>query len=286
MIISNTRITAKNVCDKQHDYMYNQNLEPRKYSIPIQRGIAGHKVLETYYLARYAGESHDVAVNEAMNRLYFIVAESDPDDIEHTQMLAHLSWLLTKYFECYKDDKFKVISVEGVYSAPLINDIYFGMILDVVIELTTGPFCGQYEIWDHKFVHNFMSVDDLRLNGQQPKYIKVARLNNLPIRQAIFNQIRYRKMKNPVPADLFRRSPLMSSDTAIEQVWRDTQTVGQIIMHDNSEPVRALNYSACKFCFFKDLCMTELAGEPTEIMRKVQYQKRISPMKDWMLSNA
>lgn len=286
MIVSNTRITAKNTCDKQHDYMYNQEIEPRKYSIPIQRGLAGHKVLERYYLSRQIGESHNTATNFAMEALYKIIAESDPDDIEHTQMLAHLSWLLIKYFENYEDDKFRVISVEKMYHAPLIDDIYFGMILDVVIELTTGAFRGQYEIWDHKFVHNFMTVDDLRLNGQQPKYIKVAKLNNLPVRQAVFNQIRYRKMKNPSPSDLFRRSPLMSSDKAIEQVWKDTQTVGQIIKHNNSEPVRVLNYSACKFCFFKDICMAELAGESTEIMRRVQYKKRDSPMKDWMLSNA
>lgn len=294
-IVSNTQVTAKNTCDRQHGYMYAEELEPRVYPLHIRRGIVGHKVLETYYKARQEGETHQSAVNLAMATLIGIIGQTDPDDIEESLMLGELSRLLIKYFEFYADDQFKVLAVEATYSAPLVPnpgyDLHFGQILDVVIELTTGPYRGYVNIIDHKFVNNFMSPDELRLNGQQPKYIQTARLNDLPIKDAIFNQIRYRKMKDPKPTDLFRRSPLLSNDIAIRTVWHETKETA-IEIYEEHEGIRQVNhrrrqsYSACKWCWFKDLCMSELAGQDTTIMRNAQFQKRRRPLKDWMLSHA
>ena len=296
-IVSNTGITAKNTCDAQHGYMYAEELEPIVYPLHIRRGIAGHKVLETYYLARQQGLNHTSAVQEAMTTLIGIIGQADPEDIDEQHMLGHLSWLLIEYFKFYEDDQFKVISVETAYSAKFDppgtwrHPIDFGMILDVVLEMTTGAFRGYCNIVDHKFVNNFLSPDDLRLNTQQPKYHKVAQLNGMPIKDAIFNQIRYRKMKSPSGTDLFRRSPLLSNDTAINTVWEEArQTAVDIYEEDTGVKLanrrRRQSYSACKYCFFKDLCMAELNGQDTTIMRKAQYQKRSRPLKDWMLSNA
>lgn len=285
IIVSNTRITAANTCGRQHAYMYGDHLEPKQYSLSIRRGTAGHQVLQTYYIARMSGLDHKSAVSEAMDTIYETIRESDPDDYDNAKMLAHLTWLMIKYFEYYQADKFKILAVETLFTAPLINDIEFGMYLDVLIEHTTGEYRGYVDIWDHKFVNNFKSNDDLRLDGQQPKYMKVAKLNNLPIRNAIFNQIRYRSMKNPQYTDLFRRSPLLSSAQAIDTIWSETKQTAIDITEHNIPFRRVLNYSACKNCFFKDLCMTELAGEDTTLMRQSQYQARTSPLKDWMLSN-
>jgi hypothetical protein len=292
-IVSNTGITAKNTCDAQHGYMYTEELEPIIYPLHIRRGIAGHKVLETYYLARQQGLDHASAVQEAMATLIGIIGQADPEDIDEQHMLGHLSWLLIEYFKFYEDDKFKVISVETAYSAPFngIYQISFGMILDVVVEMTTGAFRGYYNIMDHKFVNNFLSPDDLRLNAQQPKYHKVAQLNGMPVKDAIFNQIRYRKMKYPSGTDLFRRSPLLSNSTAIGTVWKEAQQTAVDIYEEETggrlpNRRRRQSYSNCKYCFFKDLCMAELNGQDTTVMRKAQYQKRSRPLKDWMLSNA
>jgi hypothetical protein len=285
VIISNTEITSKNTCDKQHEYMYNHSLEPRQYSLSIRRGIAGHKVLETYFTYRKDGFSHEDSVNYAMNTLFDTIVESDPYDTEHTKMLTHLAWLFPKYFEHYKDDDYKVVAVEKVLSAPMVDDIHFGMYLDVVVERTTGEFRGSLDVMDHKFVYNFKSNDELKLDPQQPKYVMAGRLAGYPIRQAIYNQIRYRSMKDPKPEDLFRRSPLLSSDTAIKTVWEEaTETVLDI--HTGPQVTRRRqSYSACKNCFFKDLCMAELDGQDTTVMRQAQYQKRSRPLKDWMLTN-
>lgn len=298
-IVSNTQITAKNTCDRQHGYMYDEELEPVNYPLHIKRGVAGHKVLETYYLARQRGEDHASAVSAAMSTLVGIIGAVDPEDIEAQKMLGHLSWLLIEYFKFYEFDQFRVLAVETTYSAkfyppgtwPHDKDLNFGVILDVVLERTTGFFRGYVDIVDHKFVNNFLSTDELRLNAQQPKYWKVAQLNDLPIKDAIFNQIRYRAMKDPKPTDLFRRSPLLSSETAINTVWEEARETA-VDIYEEEEGIKKPNrrrrqtYSNCKYCFFKDLCMAELNGQDTTIMRNAQFQQRTRPLKDWMLSNA
>lgn len=292
MIISNTEITSKNTCDKQHDYMYNQELEPRVYSLHIRRGVAGHAVLEAYYLSRQNNMSHEAAVDDAMDVLRHIIKESDPDDLDHMKMLGQLSKLMLKYFEYYSNDQFKVLAVEKIFTAPMVQgEIDFGMYLDVLIEQTAGEFRGSIDLMDHKFVNNFKTPDELRLDAQQPKYVKVTRLNRIKVRQATFNQIRYRSMKDPKPQDLFRRSPLMSTKQAIDTVWEEATETALDIYNDHIRPTEAItrrrqSYSACKYCPFKDLCMAELAGEDTTIMRQMGFQKRKRPLKDWMLSNA
>lgn len=292
MIVSNTEITAKNTCDHQHGYMYIDELEPRVYSLHIRRGVAGHAVLESYYKCRKVNWNHAASVDYAMDTLREIIKNSDPDDFEHTKMLAQLSTLMNKYFEYYSNDQFKILAVEEVFTAPMVmGSIEFGMYLDVLVEHTSGGFRGSVDLLDHKFVNNFKTPDELRLDAQQPKYIKVTRLNGVQVRQAIFNQIRYRSMKDPKPEDLFRRSPLMSTRQAIDTVWEEATETAVDIYNEHIRPTEAItrrrqSYTACKYCSFKDLCMAELAGEDTTIMRQMGFQKRSRPLKDWMLSNA
>jgi hypothetical protein len=291
IIISNTEITAKNTCDALHGYMYLQGLEPIKYSLSIRRGIAGHAILADYYKCRKDNWNHAAAVDYSTNTFYEIVKNSDPDDTDHTVMLGQLAKLLKRYFRRYENDTYKILAVEELMTAPMVEgQIVFGLYLDVLAEITTGEFRGYVDIIDHKFVNNFKTPDELRLDPQQPKYKKTADLNGLPIRNAIFNQIRYRQMKDPSDDDLFRRSPLLSSKIAVDTVWKEATETAEDIKYENTRDRyntrRRQSYGNCKYCFFKDLCMAELAGQDTTIMRTAQYQKRNRPLKDWMLSNA
>lgn len=291
MIISNTEITAKNTCDRLHGYMYLEELEPAEYSLHIRRGVVGHAILQAYYTARMEGSSHLYAIDVAMDTLYDIIQKSDPDDFEHTKMISHLSKLLIKYFQRYEHDTYKILAVETMLTAPMIDEeIIFGLYADVLAEHTTGEFRGYVDIIDHKFVNNFKSPTELRTDAQQPKYKKTADLNGMPIRNAIFNQIRYRSMKDPSNDDLFRRSPLMLSKTGVDTVWQEAVETATDISQEKITGVhntrRRQTHGNCKYCFFVDLCMAELAGEDTTIMRQTQFQKRKRPLKDWMLSNA
>lgn len=284
-VISNTEITSYNTCTRQHYYMYNHGIEPRMYPLHIRRGEVGHAILEKYYTLRMQNFTHYEAVHEANKILLGYLGTAEPDDYQYVEMLADLSKLMAAYFDHYSLDTFKVLAVEEVIVAPMTSKIHFGLILDLMIEIITGPYRGDVEIWDHKFVNNFKSDDDLKLNGQQPKYIKTAQLNGIPIKRAVFNQIRYRKMKDPKATDLFRRSPLISTQQAIETVWEEATDTAVEIYNNSRTLKRTLSYSACKNCFFKDICMAELAGEPVETMRKTNYKPRSRPLKDWMLSN-
>jgi hypothetical protein len=271
--------------------MYNKGLEPVKYSLSIRRGIVGHAVLAVYYQCRKDRHDHDSSVKAAMNALYGVIAGSDPEDTEHTLMLGQLTVLLKRYFEYYRYDTYRIIAVEELMTAPMVLDeITFGLYVDVIAEITTGEYRGYVDIIDHKFVSNFKSPDELRLDPQQPKYIKTAELNGMSVRNAVFNQIRYRQMKAPTDADLFRRAPLLSSKVAVDTVWDEAKDTAIDIanekIYENYETRRRQSYSNCKYCFFKDPCMSELAGQNTDLMLDSQFRKRERPLKDWMLSNA
>ncbi len=285
-VISNTEITSYNTCTQQHHYMYDRQLEPRSYSVPIQKGNIGHTVLETYYQARRNGYSHEPAVAEANLKLVGLVRTADPANFEYIEILADMTKLMNMYFDFCRQDTFKVLAVETIITAPLTDDILFGLVLDLLVELTTGPFRGAIQIWDHKFLTNFKSEDDLRLDGQQPKYLKTAQLSGLNVKDAIFNQIRTRRMKDPKPSDLFRRSPLISTKTAVDTLWEETQGAAVELNSQGRRKIRrTMYYSACKNCFFRQLCMAELAGDPVDTMLKVNYQKRDRPLKNWVFGD-
>ena len=291
-IISSTEITAKNTCDKLHDYMYNQNLEPAQYSLEIRRGYTGHKVLQAYYECLRDNWNHEAAVNYASDTLGDIIRESDPEDTEHTQMLADLSRLLIKYFDYYRGDtkKYKILAVEKVFTTPISGETGFGMILDLLVERITGEFRGYVDIIDHKFTNNFKTNDDLRLDGQQPRYDITLRANGYPIKDCIFNQIRFRKIKDPTPDQLFRRSSLLSTSKAVQNIWNETRDTADKIHGEASGSYkkrtgRTLSYSACHRCFFRELCFAELAGQDTTAMRKIEFKQRQRPLQSWVLSN-
>lgn len=293
ILISNTRITAKNTCDKLHDYMYNQQLEPRQHSIRIRRGNAGHLVLKAYYECLRDGWNHPAAVGFALDVFFEdLIPNADPEDFEYMEALGHLRWLLGRYFQWCADDatKYKIVAVEEVYTAPMDSDINFGIILDVLAEKITGEHRGSFDIIDHKFVDNFKSLEDLRIDGQQPKYWKTLDLNGIPVKNALFNQIRYRKMKDPSDDMLFRRSPILSTTKAISNIWDEATNTADEIYAESVSGVhrtrRTLSQVTCKWCFFQKLCMTELAGEDSTILRQIEYKKRVSPLRDWMLSSS
>lgn len=285
MIISNTRVTAYNTCTMLDDFMYRQELEPRIKPIHITRGEVGHKILEVYYKARREGINHGEAAENVQSLILKFVTTADSTNFEYIEMLADLSILIRQYFSYYENDSFKIIAVEVPMVANLIDGVELGYIADLIIEVTSGPYRGELQIWDHKFLTNFKSDDELKLDGQQPRYLKAAQVTGWPVKRAIFNQIRTRKMKAPKPADLFRRSPLISPRQAIDTVWEETQIAAGEIVNRPRDVRRTLSYSACKRCFYQAPCIASMAGEPVETMLAANFKKRTRPFEKLALVN-
>lgn len=282
-IISNTEITSYNGCTKQHYYMYTLGLGPRDLSMPLYRGILGHKALEAYYHSIQAGNSVDASKRFAVDSLkgeLNRLSDEEPWEFEKLAELKRISDRIDVYPEYYRVDNFRVLSVEEVFSTVTpYEDTLFGAIPDLVVEFIAGEHKGDLAILDHKFVYNFKTAEELKLDAQLPKYKKTLQDNGYPVHWIVFNQIRTRDMKYKSTADMFRRSYCRSTVESGKTIWSEQMlTVGDILQE--KPPRRSLAPMICKGCWFKDPCTASMDGQPIETMLQALYVKRKRPLKE------
>lgn len=285
-IISNSEVTAYNECARRHYYQYQQGLQPRSFGIALTRGIVGHTILECYYTNIMVGCSVDVAKRFALDLLQEIIAkrlQSHPSELDHIAELSKLYPLLEKYIEYYKDDDFQILAVEKTYIAPINGEVGYGMKLDLLVKWGSGPYKGENILIDHKFIYNFKSDEELSIDGQLPKYIRTVAGSGegVFVTRGIFNQLRYRELKNPDPNAIFRRSWIKPTKAAKEQIWSEQVDASLEIVDAPRKPRRTLSPLICKNCYFLTLCRTELNGGSTDLMRKVDYEPLIDRYRDW-----
>lgn len=280
-VVSNTEVTTKSVCDRQHFYRFTLGIEPlpENLSPALYRGIMGHETLEVYYRAIMNGlsvENARLAALVYLEQAIMKVVTETPEDSARVILLSELSLLIDTYSRYYGVEPFEVIAVEKVYQAPIGEDLYYGMKLDVLIKYTSGQFRGDFCIMDHKFVYNFKEAAELEMDGQMPKYQKTLRENGIVVGKAIFNQIRTRKMKDPSPTDLFRRTPARLHPIKTATIWDEQKEIAQKIVDDEKNqkrPLRTLSLLVCRNCHFYELCNADMMGQKTEQMISANYQK-------------
>lgn len=280
-VVSNTEVTTKAVCDRQHFYRFTLGIEPLpgNLSPALYRGIIGHEALEVYYTHLMNGQSVEqarLAALEYLEQVTMKVVMETPEDTDRIILLSELSLLIDSYSRYYGAEPFEVIAVEMVYQAPIGENLFYGMKLDVLIKYTSGQFRGDYCIFDHKFVYNFKDAPELEMDGQMPKYQKTLRENGIIVSKAVFNQLRYRKMKDPSPNDLFRRTPARLNPTKTAAIWDEQKEIAQKIVDDEAaqkRPIRTLSLLVCRNCHFYELCNADMMGQNTEQMINANYQK-------------
>lgn len=280
-VVSNTEVTTKSVCDRQHFYRFTLGIEPlpENLSPALYRGIIGHEALEVYYRALMEGKSVEearLAALEYLEKVILSVVTHTPEDTSRVILLSELSLLIDAYSRYYGVEPFEVIAVEKVYQAPIGDDLFYGMKLDVLIKYTSGDYRGDFCIMDHKFVYNFKDAPELEMDGQMPKYQKTLRANGIVVGKAIFNQIRYRKINDPVPTQIFRRTPARLNPVKTATIWDEQKEIAQKIVDDEKNqkrPLRTLSLLVCRNCHFYELCNADMMGQKTEQMIAANYQQ-------------
>lgn len=286
-IISNTQITSYNTCKNQHRYAYNLSIQPKKLKDALYRGVIGHKALAGYYntikendkaLGLSTVETAEIYALSVIKAELAEVTRSEPENTNRIKILIQLVDLIKQYSAYYKTEPFKVLAVEHAYTAPIVEDIEFGLILDMLVEFTSGPYKGDIVVIDHKFVYNFKSNEELEMDGQLPKYIKAVRNSGYFVTKGIFNQVRYRSLKDPKPSDIFQRTPLRTDKVAIENIWKEQRHTAVEIVMNPAKPIRTLNPYLCKGCDYQPLCKAELSGLDITNMMAANYKKRERPL--------
>lgn len=286
-IISNSEVTAYNECARRHWYQYNHGLQPRSYGLALTRGIIGHQILEIYYKMIMDGFPVDAAKERCLTQLDNFILEFSANNLteyDKIMMLTQLRQLIEKYIDFYSegtDKDFRILAVEQTYIAPVDQDVSYGMKLDVLIEILNGVYRGEIVIMDHKFLYNFKSDEELSIDGQLPKYIRTVAGNGIHVTRGIFNQLRYRELKNPDPDAIFRRTWVKPSRQAKEQIWQEQVDASLEIVNNPRPPRRTLSPLVCKNCYFLQICRADLNGDPTATMKKVDYVPLVDRYLDW-----
>jgi hypothetical protein len=280
MIISNTEVATKNLCDKAHDFRFNKNLEPKKLPIAIYRGVLGHSALEPYYLEMKEGSSVDTCKSAALavlDKEIARIASETPEEFEQISLVMNLRKLIINYARIYEEEPFRVLEVEKVYHTSVDDDIDYALRLDILVEMIKGEYRGDLVVVDHKFVYNFKTPLDIAMDAQLPKYIKALQDNGYTVTKGMFNQIRTRALKNPTPVDLYRREWVRSNRAETTQIWKEQLAVAKQIAKDKANPdympVRTLSLLVCRSCMFQAPCKAELNGDDTSRMLQANYKQ-------------
>lgn len=273
--ISNSEVTTWLTCRNQYRYAFDLDLEPKKRSDPLTRGIIGHDAFDVYYKHLQRGEKHDIARDAAVERLMYKMGERDAP----LDLIMDVRRILEMYWAHYQgDSNWEILQVENMNLLDLNEDYAMPTRLDLLVrEKDTG----KTLLVDHKFYYDLPHADKLALNVQFPKYIGALAANGITVDYCVLNVLRYRVLKNPSMADLFRRYKVSVSPAKIRRALSTHILASQEITEYRSlpeavRPSRAIpvfNSLICDRCDFAALCQSEFDGGDIKYLIETDYQK-------------
>lgn len=272
VIISNSEVMDYLKCERKHLYAHAMKIRPKSQSSSLSRGIIGHEALAEYY-----ANDRDEAKAFKVIDSHAVAGTADLD------MLTGLRNLLAFYFTFHADDDklFRILEVEKPFYMDLGEDYSYGMRLDLLVEMISGPYAGEKIIVDHKFQYNFPTADDLTMNAQLPKYIGTVRNSGVDVKRGMLNILRWRvtKANELNAAERFKREYIAPSPVEIRNIMREQVLASERIADRKAMGVeaykqvalRALNGMTCKNCPFINICKTELVGENAAVMIATEF---------------
>lgn len=266
MLISHSEVEAKTQCAKKHDYAHNQKLQPIGHSMALNRGNAGHTMLEVFFLAIKAGTPTEKAKMLAMSAPKL---KEYPIEAVGEAMALVMPWI----DNVWPGLGWKIIEVEKEFRVPITDTLIFPFKCDLLIE-----YRGEIFFVDHKFTYDAYSDEVIEVLAQLPKYIGGIRKLGIPVVGGKYNFFRTRKLKNVMDAFVVKEVPV--SDQRILNTMRDqVQVMKQIetergnaeLKVNQSRPIRTANKMNCANCGFINLCTAELNGRDTTKMREANF---------------
>lgn len=299
MRISNTEAMMENTCKRQHYYRFGLEIEPRfeRLGPALTRGVIGHLALDAYYSLMKKGFSiedcrqaaHDVITTQLMQ-----IVDIDPDATDKIKIVVHLKKMIDGYVDFYKQEPFEVVETEKFYTAEIAGQHEHAMRLDLLARFSSGQYRGDYCIIDHKFVYNFKTAKEIKMDGQLAKYIKTVKDSGYTVTKGMFNEIRYRELKYPNPKDLYKRTIIRPSKAKLERIWDEQAINANRIASYRAQPVedwektavRNLNPFVCKYCAFATLCDLELDGHSIKSELIMNFQPNTYGYTDYVVDVA
>jgi hypothetical protein len=197
------------------------------------------------------------------------------------EVVAETKFLFDRYQRFHKGwPNWRLLGTEQRVDCKLTDTLSMPMRYDAYVEEIKT---NRRLIVDWKTTYDFWSPQDHDLNAQNPKYITVMNNNGQRVDGAVLEEIRSRKLGAEKSADaknLWRRTHYFPSQAKKRSVLKQHiaasleieryRNLDEKAREDATIPV--LNkHGACKYCNFKELCITELDGGDPSVAIEVGF---------------
>jgi hypothetical protein len=273
MIISFSEVYKWDSCQRQYYYNFTLGLQPLEVSDPINTGVKGHRLLQSFYEAYRTGITKEEARQRTSESATALIGKASIADVK--ALLK--SWSLVDNYIRDTDFKSEAVLVENRFLFPAskltddpeLADVQIGFTPDVVFERKSG----------------FVDVEDAKFVG---KAWSKSKLNRFP--QAKLYQIFLKRMGYNVS-----RTTVRFFNTTTNQITAQHYFLGvdeeQSLIHDFIAGIkevyrfriqtdeqkelarRTMNYTTCQFCRYEEPCTLQAEGQDATRVFKYQYVK-------------
>jgi len=280
VIVSHSEVDTYLLCQRRHYYAFGEKLQKKHLSESLQRGIAGHSMMEAFFNAFRDTNSFDYAIDQVDSRFGTLLSPTmDPKELK---MLTELQVRVIGYLKYFESTirQWEVKHVEQTFKVPLTKSVIPGLTFAFTPDLIIFH-NGRHHVVDWKFPYNFYGATEISLLPQIPKYISALRMLDMIVGKGYYGMIRYRSLKTPNAPQLYKLQEHTPNRANLERTWKEYYQVVQEIAHlktqygDNweNQVKRVGNQLVCRSCAFKELCAAEKDGSDGLRIRKEMYVK-------------
>lgn len=307
MEVSQSKIKSWRQCRQAYDYKYIQGLTKKFKPMPFMRGTIIHNMLEAHYLKKDPWKSFkkDIKENDKAIRL-------NPE--EYGDLSGHLKILMEGYFEFYKKDKLKIISVEDEFRTQLVNDIYLVGKRDLVAQedglnwmtehkchnkIPDGSMIPYANLQSALYVWEYNKNNSKKLDGIMwnylwgkpptvPQLLKDGTMSKrssqltwpmykTALKEAKLNPADYVDVKQELTGNeslYYSRKKVPLNKTLINNIVEDAKITALEIQKFAGKDKTRNLGYNCERCEFKNLCMAQLKGLDTNFIIKADFKRR------------
>jgi hypothetical protein len=265
-LISHSEVEALGQCERKWGYAHLEKLQPVTHSAALNKGNAGHFIIETFLKFIKEGMYFEEAAVKAIKAVY---EEDFPIEIIGEAVRIAKPWMNLIWPRL----GWKIVAVEKEFRLSIGDDLVYPFKVDAIVEIR-----GELVLVDHKFVFDTYDDNTIHLMPQMPRYIGALRMMGIDVRYGIYNFLRTRKLK--VELDQYSQEVNKVTDARIrhsmlEQVQEMRKIQALKDMPESERPilVRTVNKMNCAHCGFVELCRQELeTGKVALFMRRTQFE--------------
>jgi hypothetical protein len=274
IIVSYSELFKWDTCPRQYYYNFELGLRPIEISGPINTGVKGHKLLQTFYTAVQEGQTRTEAIASTDRAAAAMVKNASISDVG--SLLK--SWTLVSNYIKIVDLSAPAVLVENRFlfpasmldSNPMFDNIQIGFTPDVVFERK-----GK-----------FVDVEDSKFVGRAWSKSKLNRFQQAKLYQVFLKRMGYNVTRSSVRFFNTTTGIISAQDYVMKAaeeatVVRDfTAAILELVEHKKSGGYpnpdwarRTTNYTACQFCSYEFICTLEAEGKDASKTMAAEFEK-------------